>query len=68
MSEQFPEQISIGSIIEFASIFFENYPAKVDDGAQVDDCARVDDRAWARRAAKRSFALLKIKIYRKIIQ
>ena len=63
MSQQFPVQISIGNVIEFASIFFESYPAKFDDGAQVDakkidgrahvdDRERVDHRAQARIRAK----------------
>ena len=49
MSEQFPVQIPIGNVIEFASIFFERYPAKFDD------CAIVYGRARAKKGRKASF-------------
>ena len=45
LSKQFPVQISIGNVIEFA-FSFEKCSGKVDDGAQVDDYVQGDDPVW----------------------
>ena len=49
MSEQFPVQISIGNVIEFASIFFSRNPAKV-DATKVDGRAQVDDAFFIKKS------------------
>ena len=46
------------SVIEFTSILFGNYPAKVDKHARVYDRGQVGYHVRVRRAAYRPFALV----------